>query len=139
MPKWTCPNPQHQRPIRGWWPPPLMVQCLRLICEVLDSKCLRLCEAFSFCCNNTTLLQNSHRKHVNEHTWLNWALGHNLSTPVLDLDSILKSRDIILPTKVHLVKAMVFPVVMYRCKSWTIKKAEHQELMLLKSGVEKNS
>ena len=40
-------------------------------------------------------------------------------------DSILKSRDITLPTKVHLVKAMVFPVVMYRCKSWPIKKAEH--------------
>ena len=42
-----------------------------------------------------------------------------------NLDSVLKSRDITLPTKVHLVKAMVFPVVMYRCKSWTIKKAEH--------------
>ena len=42
-----------------------------------------------------------------------------------NLDSILKSRDIILPTKVHLVKAMVFPVVMYGCESWTIKKAEH--------------
>ena len=42
-----------------------------------------------------------------------------------NLDSILKSRDIILPTKVHLVKAMVFPVVMYRCESWTLKKAEH--------------
>ena len=42
------------------------------------------------------------------------------------LDSILKSRDITLPTKVHLVKAMVFPVVMYRCESWTMKKAEHQ-------------
>ena len=41
------------------------------------------------------------------------------------LDSIFKSRDITLPTKVHLVKAMVFPVVMYGCKSWTIKKAEH--------------
>ena len=41
------------------------------------------------------------------------------------LDSILKSRDIILPTKVHLVKAMVFPVVMYGCESWTMKKAEH--------------
>ena len=40
-------------------------------------------------------------------------------------DSILKSRDIILPTKVHLVKAMVFPIVMYRCETWTIKKAEH--------------
>ena len=42
-----------------------------------------------------------------------------------NLDSELKSRDINLPTKVHLVKAMVFPVVMYRCESWTIKKAEH--------------
>ena len=42
-----------------------------------------------------------------------------------NLDSILKSRDIILPTKVHIVKAMVFPVVMYGCESWTIKKAEH--------------
>ena len=42
-----------------------------------------------------------------------------------NLDSILKSRDITLPTKVHLVKAMVFPVVMYGCDSWTVKKAEH--------------
>jgi len=45
-----------------------------------------------------------------------------------NLDSILKSRDITLPTKVHLVKAMVFPVVMYRCESWTIKKAECQRI-----------
>ena len=44
---------------------------------------------------------------------------------MINLDSILKNRDIILPTKVHLVKAMVFPVVMYGCESWTIKKAEH--------------
>jgi len=43
------------------------------------------------------------------------------------LNGILKSRDITLPTKVHLVKAMVFPEVMYGCKSWTIKKAEHRE------------
>ena len=43
-----------------------------------------------------------------------------------NLDSILKSRDITLPTNVHLVKAMVFPVVMYECESWTIKKAEHR-------------
>ena len=43
---------------------------------------------------------------------------------ITNLDSILKSRDIILPTKVHLVKAMVFPVVMYACESWTVKKAE---------------
>ena len=45
-----------------------------------------------------------------------------------DLDSILKSRDITLPTKVHLVKAMVFPVVMYGCESWTVKKAEHRSI-----------
>ena len=44
---------------------------------------------------------------------------------VTNLDSIFKSRDITLPTKAHLVKAMVFPVVMYKCESWTIKKAEH--------------
>ena len=44
------------------------------------------------------------------------------------LDSILKIRDITLPTKVHLVKAMVFPVVMYGCESWTVKKAEHQRI-----------
>ena len=47
---------------------------------------------------------------------------------VTNLDSILKSRDITLPTKVHLVKAMVFPVVMYGCESWTIKKAKHQRI-----------
>ena len=45
-----------------------------------------------------------------------------------NLDSILKSRDITLPTKVHLVKTMFFPVVMYGCESWTIKKAEHQRI-----------
>ena len=45
-----------------------------------------------------------------------------------NIDSILKSRDITLPTKVHLVKAMVFPVVMYECESWTIEKAEHQRI-----------
>ena len=45
-----------------------------------------------------------------------------------NLDSILKSRDITLPTNVHLVKAMVFPVVMYGCESWTVKKAEHRRI-----------
>ena len=53
-----------------------------------------------------------------------------------NLDSILKSRDIILLTKVYLVKAIVFPVVMYGCESWTIKKAE---LMLLSCGVREDS
>ena len=50
-------------------------------------------------------------------------LGRKVMT---NLDSVLKSRDITLSTKVHLVKAMVFPVVMYGCKRWTVKKAEHQ-------------
>ena len=52
-------------------------------------------------------------------------LGRKVMT---NLDSILKSRDVTLPTKVHLVKAMVFPVVIYGCESWTIKKAEHQRI-----------
>ena len=45
-----------------------------------------------------------------------------------NLDSVLKSRDIILPTKVYIVKAMILPVVMYGCESWTIKKSEHQRI-----------
>ena len=56
-----------------------------------------------------------------------------------NLDSIVKSRDITLPTKDHLVKAMVFPVVMYGCDSWTIKKAEGRKLMLLNCGVGEDS
>ena len=59
-------------------------------------------------------------------------LGRKVMT---NLDSILKSTDITLSSKVHLVKAMVFPVVMYGCESWTIKKAERQELMLLNCDV----
>ena len=53
-----------------------------------------------------------------------------------NLDSILKSRDITLPTKVHLVKAMVFPVVMYGCESWTIKKAECRRTVVLEKTLE---
>ena len=56
-----------------------------------------------------------------------------------NLDSILKSRDITLPRKVCLIKAMVFPVVMIGCKSWNIKKAEHQSMMLLNCGVGEDS
>ena len=56
-----------------------------------------------------------------------------------NLDNILKSRDITLPTKVCLVKAMVFPVVMYGCEGWTINKAEHQRMMLLNCGVGEDS
>ena len=56
---------------------------------------------------------------------IHFLLGRKAMT---NLDSILKSRDITFPTKVNLVKAIVFPVVMYRCESWTIKKAEHQRI-----------
>ena len=56
-----------------------------------------------------------------------------------NLDCILKSRDITLPTKVHLVKAMVFPVVMYGCESWTIRKLSAEKLMLLNCGVGEGS
>ena len=63
-------------------------------------------------------------------------LGRKVMT---NLDSILKSRDITLPTKIHLVKAMVLPVVMYGCESWSIKKASAEELMLLNCGVGEDS
>ena len=63
-------------------------------------------------------------------------LGRKIMT---NLDNIFKSRDFILPTKVHLVKAMVFPVVMYGCESWTVKKLSAEELMLLNCGFEDDS
>ena len=63
-------------------------------------------------------------------------LGRKVMT---NLDSILKSRDITLPTKVHLVKALVFPVVMYGCESWTIKKAECQRIDAFYCGVGEDS
>ena len=56
-----------------------------------------------------------------------------------NLDSIFKSRDISLPTKVRLVKAMVFPVVMYGCESWTVKKAEHRRIDAFNCGVGEDS
>ena len=63
-------------------------------------------------------------------------LGRKVMT---NLDSIFKSRDISLPTKVRLVKALVFPVVVYGCESWTVKKAERKELVLLNCGVGEDS
>ena len=63
-------------------------------------------------------------------------LGRKVMT---NLNNIFKSRDITLPTKVRLVKAMVFPVVMYGCESWTVKKAECQSMMLLNCGVGEDS
>ena len=58
---------------------------------------------------------------------------------MINLDSILKSRDISLPTKIRLIKAMVFPVVMCGCESWTVKKLSAEELMLLNCGVGEDS
>ena len=63
-------------------------------------------------------------------------LGRKVMT---NLDSVFKSRDITLPTKVRLVKPKVFPVVMYGCESWTVKKASAEELMLLNCGVGEDS
>ena len=74
------------------------------------------------CCNSWG------RKESDMTEWLNWTellLGRKVMT---NLDSIFKSRDITLPTKVHLVKVMVFPVVMHGCESWTVKKAEHRRI-----------
>ena len=62
-----------------------------------------------------------------------------LERKVMTKDSIFKSRDITFPSKVRLVKAMVFPVVMYGCESWTVKKAECQKWMLLSCGVGEDS
>ena len=69
---------------------------------------------------------------IKRHLFLGWKVMTNL-------DSILKSRDITLPTKVHLDKAMVFPVVIYGCESWTKRKLSAEELMLLNCGVGENS
>ena len=63
-------------------------------------------------------------------------LGRKVMT---NLDGMLESRDIILPTKVHLVKAIVFPVVMYGCESWTMKKAEHRKIDAFNCGVGEDS
>ena len=75
--------------------------------------------------------------------WVNVTQMNVISTTerkvMTNLDSILKSRDITLSTKVRVVKAMVFPVVMYGCERWTIKKLSTEELMLLNCGVAKDS
>ena len=72
--------------------------------------------------------------------------SHGIKRPLLlgrkamtNLDSVLESKDITLLTKVRIVKAMFFPVVMYGCESWTIKKTEHEELTLSSCGVEEDS
>ena len=68
--------------------------------------------------------------------FLNWC---DLRKVMTNLGSILKSRDITLPTKIRLVKAMVFPVVMYGCESWTVRKLSTEKLMILNHGVGKDS
>ena len=83
-------------------------------------KHVRLCETPEMATHQAPLSLGFSRQ---EH----WS-GLPFPSPITNLGSILKSRDITLPTKVHLVKAMFFPVVMYRCESWTIKKAEHQRI-----------
>ena len=83
-------------------------------------KCTRACSCM-------LINENSHIYHVLDN--LTGAAEYKWSEIVMtNLDSILKSRNITLPTKVHLVKSMVFPVVMYGCESWTVKKAERQRI-----------
>ena len=86
----------------------------------VDGKTMETATDFTFWSSKITA--NSDCSHEIKRCLL---LGRKAMT---NLDSILKSRDITLPTKVHVVKAMVFPVVMYRCESWTIKKAEHRRI-----------
>ena len=71
--------------------------------------------------------------------WGHTELDTTEATAAAAADSILKSRDITLPTKVRLVKAMVFPMVMHGCESWTVKKLSAEELMLLNCGVGEDS
>ena len=79
--------------------------------------CPTFCDPMDCSTPGFSVLHSEIKKHL--------LLGRKAMT---NLDSILKSRDITLPTKVHVVKAMVFPVVMYGCESWTMKKAEHQRI-----------
>ena len=84
----------------------------------IDGETMETVTDFIFCSSKIT----ADGDYSHEIKW-RLLLGRKVMT---NLDSILKSRDITLPTKVHLVKAMVFPVGMYGCESWTIKKAEHR-------------
>ena len=99
---------QHSEKIRSWNPIPS--------CQI-DGETMETVRDFIFLGSKITA--DGDYSHEIKRRLL---LGRKVMT---NLDSILKNRDIILPTKVHLVKAMVFPVVMYRCESWTMKKAEH--------------
>ena len=74
-------------------------------------------------------------------SWVKVSLSNEVAgrKAMTNLDTILKSRDITLLTKVHIVKAVVFPLVMYGCESWTIRKAEHQITDVLNCGARKDS
>ena len=100
----------------------------------IDGKTVETVADFSF--RGSTITADGDCSHEIKRRLL---LGRKGMTNVDSVDSILKSRDITLPTKFHLVKAMVFPVVMYGCESWTIKKAEHQKWMVLNCGVGEDS
>ena len=100
----------------------------------IDGKTVEIVADFSF--RGSKITADGDSSHEIKRRLL---LGRKVMTNVDSVDSILKSRDITLPTKFHLVKAMVFPVVMYGCESWTIKKAERQKLMVLNCGVGEDS
>ena len=121
---------------RMWWLS-LLCLCLHMVlCLCLSES---LCPKFPFLRRRVGSpgLQNHHADGDCSHEIKrHLLLGRKTMT---NLDCMLKSRDITLPTKIHLVKPMVFPIVRYGCESWTIKKAEHQKLMLLKCGVEEDS
>ena len=85
----------------------------------IDGETMEIVTDFTFLGSKTT--PDSDNLEIKRHLLLG-------RTAMTNLDSVLKSRDITLPTEVHLIKAMAFPVVMHRCESWAIKKAEHERL-----------
>ena len=97
----------------------------------IDGETVETVSDFIFLCSRFTVAGECSHEIIRR-----LLLGRKVMT---NLDSILKSRDITLPTKVRLVKAVVFPVSMHGCESWTVKKAERQRLMLLNCGVGEDS
>ena len=97
----------------------------------IDGETMETVSDFIFGCSKITADGDCSHE-IKRRLLLGWKVMTNL-------DNIFKSRDITLPTKVHLVKAMVFPVVMYGCESWTVKRLSTKELMLLNCGVEIDS
>ena len=97
----------------------------------IDEETVETVTGFIFSCSKITADSDCNHK-IKRHL----LLGRKVMT---NLDSILKSRDITLPKNICLVKAMVFPVVMYGCETWTIRKLSSDELMILNCGVEEDS